>query len=544
MRGSTTIYSARGILTLDPARPRARAVAVRDGRVLAVGELNEVMAWGPAEIDDRFADAILIPGFVEGHAHAFEGNLWRHAFTGFFDRRDPEGRIWPGLRDIPAVVERLRAEAIAKPGAPVIAWGFDPIFLEGRRMRAADLDAVATDRPVLVLHANGHLLNVNTFTLKAAGIDAADEEAGILGDETGAPTGELLEMAAMFRAFRAVRVNMFSAGADTLGLWNFARVAQRAGVTTVTDLFSDLGETAVAAYREATADPDWPVRLVPAFNGLARSPEAGVAHVRALAETNTDTLRFGPVKLMTDGSIQGFTARLKWPHYFNGRGNGLWNATPDQLRAAMRAHHDAGSQIHVHVNGDEASDLAITLFEDLLAASPRPDHRHVLQHCQMADAAQFRRAAALGLHVNLFVNHVYYWGDVHRTVTLGPDRARRMNATATARALGVPFALHSDAPVTPLDPLFTLWCAVNRLTASGVELGPEQRIGVEDALHAVTLGAARTLKLDDEIGSIEVGKRADFAILDADPTAVPTSDIRAVRVLGTILGGRVFKSGP
>ena len=182
----------------------------------------------------------------------------------------------------------------------------------------------------------------------------------------------------------------------------------------------------------------------------------------------------------------------------------------------------------------------IDAFERALIRHPRPDHRHTLQHCQMADAAQFRRMKALGLCCNLFANHIYYWGVEHHRITMGPDRAWRMDACATARDLGVPFAIHSDAPITPLAPLFTAWCAVNRLTREGWVLGPEERIGVDDALHAITLGAACTLKLDHLVGSIEVGKYADFAVLDEDPSEVAAADLKDVPVSATILGGRDF----
>ena len=158
----------------------------------------------------------------------------------------------------------------------------------------------------------------------------------------------------------------------------------------------------------------------------------------------------------------------------------------------------------------------------------------------MADRYQFKRMARLGVCVNLFSNHIYYWGDAHYNITMGPDRANRMNAAATAKECGVPFALHSDAPITPISPLFTAWCAVNRQTASGRILGESERISIYDALHAMTIGAAFTLKLDEVIGSIEIGKYADFAVLEDDPLAVDPIRLKDVRVWGTVLMGRVF----
>jgi hypothetical protein len=158
----------------------------------------------------------------------------------------------------------------------------------------------------------------------------------------------------------------------------------------------------------------------------------------------------------------------------------------------------------------------------------------------MIDAAMFRRMAALGLSVNLFANHLWYWGDQHAQITMGPDRAERLDACRSALEAGVPLAIHSDAPVTPLGPLFTAWCAVNRLTPSGRVLGPTERIGVPEALHALTLGAAWTLGLEHEIGSIEVGKRADFCVLEDDPLAVDPLLLKDIPVWGTVLCGRVF----
>ncbi|TXI85030.1 MAG: amidohydrolase, partial [Cupriavidus sp.] len=262
--------------------------------------------------------------------------------------------------------------------------------------------------------------------------------------------------------------------------------------------------------------------------------------VRAAIAASHDKLHAGMVKLVVDGSIQGFTARLRWPGYFNGAPNGIWVLSPRTVHEAVLAFHRAGFQLHIHTNGDEATEVALDAVEAALAAHPRPDHRHTLQHCQMADEAQFQRMARLGMCVNLFANHIYYWGDAHLNLTMGPDRAHRMDACGTAARLGVPFAIHSDAPITPLAPLFTAWCAVNRRTAAGVVLGEAERITVPQALHAITMGAAFTLKLDHEIGSIAVRKRADFCVLEADPLGVPASELKDIGVWGTVVGGRVF----
>jgi predicted amidohydrolase YtcJ len=186
--------------------------------------------------------------------------------------------------------------------------------------------------------------------------------------------------------------------------------------------------------------------------------------------------------------------------------------------------------------------VALDAIEAAQAKYPRADHRNTLQHCQMADEAQFRRMAKLGVCANLFSNHIFYWGDLHASKIIGPDRAKRMDAAGTALKHGVPFTVHTDAPITPMGPLFTAWCAVNRLTSGGEVLGAEECIPVEAALHAITLGAAYTLKMDGEIGSIESGKWADFAVLEEDPLVGPPESLKDIKVWGTVLGGRVFET--
>ena len=547
----TVVYRARRIRTLDPMRPEATHVAVRDGRILAVGDLAACAAWGPHDLDERYVDAVLLPGFVEGHAHLSEGPIWDSPYVGWFDRRDPQGRVWNGLRSAEAVAERLR-EADAglrsdgKPERePLVAWGFDPIYAGGARMTCRDLDRVSATRPVVVSHANGHLLTVNSAALALGAVDRDCEVEGVMRFEDGTPNGELQEPAAMHLVLRKLGEIGVLRTMTVPGIGLFERLATLTGVTTSTDLVNRLGPADVAVLEQATARDDCAVRLLPAFqafHGTHRAAE-GAEHVRALTAKNTDRLRFGLVKMMLDGSIQGFSARLRWPGYFNGAPNGIWVTAPAQYEADFETYHRAGLTVHTHTNGDEASEVAIEAIERVLARAPRPSHRHTLQHGQMIDAALFRRMRAQGLAANLFANHVWYWGDQHFETTMGPDRAERVDACASALAAGVTLAIHSDAPVTPLGPLHVAWCAVNRLTPKGRLLGASERIGVLDALRAITLGPAWTIGLDGEIGTIACGKRADFAILADDPLEVAPEALKDVRVLGTVLSGRPFVAG-
>ncbi|MEZ5167634.1 MAG: amidohydrolase family protein [Acidimicrobiales bacterium] len=245
-------------------------------------------------------------------------------------------------------------------------------------------------------------------------------------------------------------------------------------------------------------------------------------------------LRRGQVRARREHS--GFTARLTEP-YLGDRPNGLWLIPSAQLADWIRPVVAAGLLLHVHCNGDEAVDVMLDAFTDATGGAPPPDHRTTVQHSQLTRLDQYERMADLGLCANLFSNHFWYWGDQHVEQTVGPERAARMNAAATARGLGIPLSIHSDASVTPLGPLHVAWCAANRRTANGRVLGADERLTAEQALHAITLGAAYQLRMDHEVGSITVGKRADLAVLDADPIDVGPEGLREIGVVATVLGG-------
>ncbi len=539
----TTVFSAKKIVTMNPQKPEASHVAIREGRILAVGSLEEIATWGDYELDDRFADKVLFPGLVEGHAHTMEGTLWRYVYCGYFDRMDPKGKMWSGNKSIEDVLASLTAaEALLEdPNAPLTGWQLDPIYLDNKPITRAQLDSVSETRPVGVMNASGHILYVNSKALELAGLmKAGVNHPGITLGSDGLPMGELKGPDAMTPVGEHVGLNRSMTDSDERGLRDFARLCVRTGVTTVTDLAARLEPEAVETMLRVTGEPTFPACVVPLRFFLGLPPKELIPEVARLKKLSTDRLSLGRIKVVADGSIQGFSARMRWPGYHNGAPNGLWYISPEQMQEIYELALAEGIQVHTHTNGDQATQLAIEKLELALKKVPSSDHRFVLQHCQLADRAQFKKMAALKMSVNLFANHHFYWGDEHYRLTVGPDRALRMNATRTALECGVPMTIHSDAPVTPLGPLFTAWCAVNRLTASGRTQGEHEKITVDEALWAVTMGAAHTLHMDGQIGSIEVGKRADFAVLESDPREAEPENLKDVDVWGTVQGGRIF----
>jgi len=314
--------------------------------------------------------------------------------------------------------------------------------------------------------------------------------------------------------------------------------------STCTDLagMSILVPKLLDMWLEVTAEDAFPMRIaqynIPAIPGAAADFEAVAQQFVSLRAKATDKLRFPGVKFILDGSIQGFSALLKPPAYFRGEDHGQLLTVPEQFKDWLRPFHNASLNVHMHCNGNLTQDLAIDTVAAVLREDPWLDHRHTITHAQLTTQAQLRRMAKLGLCANFFTNHLWYWGDQHYDVTVGPERANALEPCASALREGVPFSIHSDAGVTPLGSLHTMWCAVNRMTPSGRVLGETEKISPYEALRAVTLSAAYQMHMDDEIGSLEAGKRADFAILEEDPLAVDPMHIRDIGIWGTVLGGR------
>lgn len=539
----TIIYSARKIITMNPARPVVTHVAVRDGRILGAGSLAELEGFGEYTLDERFAEKVIMPGMVEGHCHTVEGKWWRYVYCGYHDRMDPHGKVWSGLRSIEEVIERMQEKEreLTDPETALTGWAIDPIYYDNTTITRQQLDRISTTRAIGIMHASGHIMNVNSKALELAGyLRTGITHDGVPLGEDGLPTGELKGPDVMFPVGQQAGFDDNMLEFDESGLIDFARLCVRTGVTTATDLAARLEDATVDMGIRVTDAEDFPVRIMSLRFHHGATPEELIEHVMQLQQRSTDRFRLGKIKVIADGSIQGFSARLNWPGYYNGAPNGLWYIAPEHMKAIYVMALKNGIQVHTHTNGDEATDLVLDTMEAALKEQPSLNHRFTIQHGQLINAAQYRRMAVLNMCVNHFANHHFYWGDEHYRLTVGPERAERMNACRTALDTGVPLAIHSDAPVTPLSPLFTAWCAVNRITASGRTQGEHEKISVAEALYAITLGAAYTLNMDDEIGSIEAGKHADFAILEDDPTTTEAADIKDVRVWGTVQAGRVF----
>ena len=567
------IYFGGPIVTMIRDDDRVEALAVRDGTIIATGDKESALSLqGPNTRMLDLQGRALLPGFIDAHSHVVQSTL-KFAVVNLDPH--PIGDV----RTIADIQRKLReriAETNPEPGKWVFGWGYDDTGVaEQRHPTREDLDAVSTDHPILLMHISSHLMAANSKALELAGItaDTPDPKGGKVQRMPGSrqPNGVLEEtaMAAMLAKIpaptpeRALEMLAF-------GLGKYAE----AGITTA---------------QEGGA--------VPGMLGLLeRGAEAGILPIdivsypvyATLDDTGLDRIaqqwqkparyRMGGIKLVLDGSIQGYTAYLSKPYHVQPTGQsevhadrcgsdngvkmvlgvdsagtiehgkqesvsrikhrGYPNMTLEEVVKWVRAADEAGIPFLAHTNGDAATDILIEAVGQVRGERPRPEMRSVIIHAQTMREDQLNYAANQGLVPSFFPIHVQFWGDRHRDIFLGPERAGRINPARSALDRGMKVTLHHDAPVAGIDILNVVSAAVNRRTTSGKLLGPEQAITPYEALRAVTKDAAWQYFEEHRKGTLEAGKLADMVILSEDPLAVDRMRIDQIEVVETIKEGK------
>ena len=392
------IIKAKKIITMNPRNPVASHMSVLDGRILQVGSLEEIAPNEKYQLDDSFKNDIIMPGLVEGHSHLFEGALWSKEYCGYFDRQKPDGSINPGIKNIDQLVKVLtdKEKNITNSSEPLPGWGLDPIYFEDKNLHRGILDTISENRPIGILHASGHKLNMNSAALKLAGfLKTGINHEGLPLGKDGIPSGEIRGAETIALVTRHVGLGKDWLAGDADGLRNFGKICVRAGVTTAADLANLQEEESVRMMSRVTAEPDFPTRIVSLRYMQGISPKEVIKRVLSLKEKSTENLRLGAIKVVADGSIQGFTARLKWPGYFNGAPNGLWYTAPEHIQEVYELALENNILVHTHTNGDEATELALDCLEKALIKKPRSDHRFTLQHCQLLIVVHLRADMSL-----------------------------------------------------------------------------------------------------------------------------------------------------
>jgi len=529
------LYLGGEIYTVDPDRPYAEAVAVREGRIIAVGSAPECRsALGSEHEPIDLRGRVLLPGFIDTHLH-------------------PTGMVtylmYPDLSKVTAIAGLQQQMSLSAREIPPPEWVVglqfeDQNLKEPRLPTRHDLDAAIPDRPAIVVKADGHMVIANSRAIAAAGVSekTPDPEGGRIDREgDGYPAGPFREAAAsiplaampmpdMQRIRSAAKIcfeNIVAQGLTSAGVilqTDEEGVFGKTGAYDVLLMNALLDLVPINLYLLLVAHDLDPIAA--ARKTKLHQPELGAGH------------RIGALKFWADGTFGSCTAYLSEPYADQPDQRGFLMHREEEMYRRMVFAHQAGLQIAIHVIGDAAGRTIIALYERLLREYPRPDHRHRLEHASLLTSDLVAAMARLGLVVSaspLFVHNEKDW--LHKR--LGPDRARWVYALRALLDGGVKVAGASDAPISSPDVLHAIQCAVTR---DGFET--QQGITVEEAIRMFTIDAAYAQFEETVKGSIRVGKRADLVILSGNPVRVPPEKIRELRVEATICGGRViYQSG-
>jgi len=524
------------VLTMDGENTVAEAVVIRKDRIEAVGTNDEIKKYITGDsVVENLNGKTMLPGFIDAHSHFPGSGLSAVAID---LNSPPIGKITK-ISELLEAVQKKANET--DEGDWIFGFGYDEtLIIEKRHPTLLELDQISLDHPIYLMHVSGHLGVANSVALEMAdiGADTKDPEGGIIerDEKTGELTGLLEETARNDVQKMALDFPFFDRS-DILkqSVQNYLE----AGVTTAQNGLAD--EKLLKNLYMASRFWIIPMRLVVwPDEALGEKIIAGDFDSE---DYNSEMFLVGAVKLIADGSIQGYTGYLSRPYHTPYKGDREYCGYPtmerEKLAALVKRIHQAGLQVAIHGNGDAAIDDIIYSFNEAQKEFPRKDARPIIIHAQMTRYDQLDAMKELGMTPSFFSAHTYYWGDRHWDIFMGPDRARRMSPAKTALDKGIRFTIHLDTPVTPMNPLLLVWSAVNRESTSGRKIGAEECISPVQALRAVTIDAAWQIFQEENRGSIEPGKYADLVILSGDPLKNPER-IRALSVLETIVGGETL----
>ena len=537
------IYFNGTILTVVDSQPTAEAVAIHGGIITAVGSRDLVAKQkGPATRMIDLHSKTMLPGFVDGHSHI--GGLvmdW-----GVPNLAPPPVGTVNSIADIQRIMRQAIANSTAPAGDLIVGEGYDDSLLaEKRHPNRADLDAVTAERSLCIVHISGHLISCNSHALAQMHIDSKtpDPQGGRIFHDalTGEPTGVLGDQAAL-PVYALVKPKSFEQ--QKKDFLEVQRYYASFGYTTAQEGATTAAIVKLLEYENHAGNLKLDVVAYPIWNLVNSIIKTEGIQVGSAVPYN-EHLKFPGIKVFGDGSPQGKTAYLSTPYLHPPAGfdpfyRGFPILKQDQLNDVYAHAFSQDWQVQTHCNGDACIDMVLEAIRKADAAQGAKQRRPVVIHSQVVRADQLDAYRDLHIIPSFFEAHTYYWGDWHRKEVLGPERAAFISPLASAQKRGILFSIHSDAPVTPPNPMLLWWAAVNRLTRTNFVLGPNERIDSATALKALTIWAAYQ-QYDEKLkGTLEAGKYADFVILAENPLAAPAAHLRDIKVLETIKQGETL----
>jgi predicted amidohydrolase YtcJ len=537
-----TIYAGGDIVTVNDAQPTAEAVAVKDGKIVAVGTRADVEAAhkGPATRVVDLAGRTLAPGFFDAHAHIMSFGAQG---VGANLLAAPDGTADTIDDLVAALQEFAKSPDVARTGW-IFGMGYDDALL-GRHPTRDDLDRVSKDVPVIAVHISGHFSALNSVGLAKVGYTAAtpDPEGGIIRRREGSrePNGVLEELASFPAMIAAISprtpedIDYFT----RKGL----ELAKRHGYTTAIEgrAFAAQHAAMLDAAKRGLFDID-------VISYIDYTDRQAIPSPVTTAYENR--YRIGGLKITLDGSPQGRTAWRTIPYLIppDGQQPGYegYPAIPDTklVESLFDEAYQKGWPVQVHANGDAAVDQMIAAMKPVHAKYGPGDRRPALIHGQLVRRDdQLDSLKELQVIASLFPMHTFYWGDWYDQI-IGPELAQQISPIKTALNKGLVVTSHTDAPVALPNLMQVMWATVNRTSRSGKVMGPDERLTPLEALKSFTLWGAYQHFEEKTKGSIEPGKLADLVILDRNPLTVDPTTINQIRVLETIKEGRTVYTAP
>lgn len=551
MNGSDiTVWSARKVITMDPDQPEATAVAVKDREIIAVGSIADLQHLG--NLDTRFSDAIICAGLIDQHLHPVLGASTLMTEVIATEDWGLPDRTYPAANSPQEYLQRLAdAERALAPGEWLFSWGYHKLWHGPLNRRI--LDSISSSRPIAIWQRSCHEWYLNSAAIDTLWLTAAEMSgAGAASSMADLDEGHWWEVG-MNLLLPKLSPLFLSQEQLTAGLHQLVAYLHSNGVTAINEPGIMWAIEPWALYEQILGAEQTPFGST--FLVDARSQaDAGTPADQAVADAEAQIARAAHgkvrllpkhVKLFADGAIISQLMQMSDP-YLDDAGqpdlchHGEWMMQPGTFRDYAMAYWTAGWQLHIHVNGDAGLELVLDTIEDCMKSHPRTDHRTVIVHFANSTEQQIDRIAELGCIVSANSYYPVGFADKYAAHGLGQDRADSMVRAASVLARGIPLSLHSDLPMAPAAPLTLAWCAVNRQTPSGRTAGPEQRISVHAALRAITIEAAYSWRLEDQLGSITPGKLANFTVLGQNPYTVDPLHLKDIPVLGTIFEGRWY----
>lgn len=539
------IYVDGNIITVNDAQPTAEALAIKNGKIIAVGTRSDIehKHKGPSTAVIDLAGKTLLPGFIDPHSHYFSSLTVANQVNVYAPPAGP-GKNIPG---IVAELKRFRDEHKIGNGELIQAYGYDENAMpKGVGLTRYDLDKDFPDQPVVVGHVSMHGAVLNSAALKKYGISATTKTptGGIILRKPGStePLGLVMEA-----AYLPIFAAMPKPSAEQEIAWSRAgqMLYAAAGITTAHEGATHASDLAVMQRAAAGGANIIDVIAFPFFTDLDA----------VLAKNPVDTwgkyinhLKLGGAKITIDGSPQGKTAYFTTPYLTGGPGGEKnWRGGPGvseaEVNAFVKKVYDQGIPLNVHANGDAAIDMLLRAHEKAAADSLDKDRRTTIIHSQFVRRDQLDKYAAYKIIPSFYTEHTFYFGDTH-LLNRGKEQASFLSPMRAAIDKGLRPTNHTDFVVAPLDQLFVMWTAVNRISRNGVVIGADQRITPIEALRAVTINAAYQYAEDNSKGSLEPGKLADLVILDKNPLDVDPMAIKDIKVLETIKEGSTIYTAP